>query len=196
MSSPNKVNFSKYNNIHPPLNQDQYNSTNLSELNGFYIIEGPVCFQRSIHDRFEAEDGNIVHLKQGLIHNDRGPALIDKIKCIVWYLINHDFATLNGPSCVQYDCPPIWNENQYERGPYSEIKMFQYFKKGSFYLHRMDGPAEFVKERVSQHSYWINGNSFKEKDYLNHPEVINLKKRTEVVNKMNSVFKKEKINES
>lgn len=172
------------------LSRDQYRISK-DHLNGIFRLRTSIVFA---HIEFPNE--SIVFLKNGLPHNENGPAILSAKRredeggghLLGTYSINGEWIQVdNKPNSIAYATPYIWNGSFYTP-PDSEITEFK-FRNQDGKLHNLLGPAFFHQWGTPKNKYYIEGKQLLPKQWQKHPLVINEHNRIELKKVMNESFK-------
>jgi hypothetical protein len=172
------------------LTQEQYDSANLKDLNGIFITTSSINLIY-MQGRYSQWGRNaIIYLKDGVLHNDHGPAIIhtddfNKHSCAS-YFKNGYCHRLNGPASIRYNKEFIWDGSSFVIPNDAEIFSFEY--RSQDIQHNLIGPAVFDLHDKTQKKYFIEVVQLKQADFKKDPRVIVEKIKHQVRLKMNETF--------
>lgn len=112
--------------------------------------------------------GSYVYLKNGLLHNDQGPAYITSHS--LTFAINGEIHREKLPAYEHYNTEVSWSGG-FLPSDGAKVLDFKYYKNG--YLHRLNGVAVKNQSGKAQYNHYsVLGQKLSAKEYNQHPLVI------------------------
>jgi hypothetical protein len=165
---------------------NQFYKDNSKDLTGLFLTTESVDIGSMLIISRQA----YIYLKNGIIHNEFGPALISPFNKFVQYFLNGSMARADeGPLQITYAHDITWNGVEFKIEENNPITHFQYIQDGK--SHNLDGPATlYTTEGLPTFEYAIQGIIYDKEQFDFHPDVIYQRAKKVVKQKMNKNFSK------
>lgn len=168
-----------------PLSNRKYNLSG-SKLNGWFLLTEQFVFW-SKDSRIDLTKGSYVHLVDGVVHKDDGPAAVEKnilTHSVVYFAKNGELDNNGNPSHVIYNKQVIWDGANFIADKDSCPIEWTIHKNGI--MHCVEGPAHYSCLHFQEaKTHYINGSILSYSEFKTHYEV----KKLAVKKQMHSLMK-------